>query len=227
MPEHRIPPQSATADGSDRMAAQRRASRRRTGAMPVMAVWIGMAASIAIIAMPSAASPQAASPQIASPQVAPAPTRDGAACEVWRREQGFARSVMDHDAAAFAAFLADDVVFDAATSRPLRGAPAVVEAWTELVRGDGIALAWYPRHVNANGEHPGALAWSSGPYLLTRERDGRKVARIGTFHSIWRRDADGVWRVLMDAGDGGGAREASPADIEAFHRDRGEACGAG
>jgi hypothetical protein len=40
----------------------------------------------------------------------------------------------------------------------------------------------------------GTLALSSGPVL---DPEG---ARIGTFHSTWRREGDGTWKILLDIG---------------------------
>ena len=40
----------------------------------------------------------------------------------------------------------------------------------------------------------GRLALSSGPVL------GASGEQIGRFNSIWRKDADGQWRVVFDKG---------------------------
>ena len=40
----------------------------------------------------------------------------------------------------------------------------------------------------------GTLALSTGPVL---DPDGR---RVGTFSSVWRREADGAWLVVFDKG---------------------------
>src|SRR5690242_13367645 len=52
-----------------------------------------------------------------------------ASCTVWQRELSFARSVEQHDAAAFASHIEADAVFAANTPRPQRGKEAVLTHW--------------------------------------------------------------------------------------------------
>ena len=40
----------------------------------------------------------------------------------------------------------------------------------------------------------GSLAYSSGPVF------DPKGKRVATFNSVWRREADGTWRVVFDKG---------------------------
>ncbi|MGN6707111.1 MAG: YybH family protein [Rhodanobacter sp.] len=154
----------------------------------------------------------------ASAAMAPA---DRAACEVWQRELAFARSVQRHDAAAFAAFLAEDSVFDANADKPVRGPQAIVRHWAAILAGKAVRLDWYPQHVVASAD--GTLASSSGPYLF-ENRNATTAARytIGHFSTTWRRAPDGAWRVAFDGGDSG--RPASDKEAAAFRRSRQHAC---
>lgn len=132
------------------------------------------------------------------------------ACQVWQREQAFARSVRTHDAAAFRTFLANDAVFDANTTHPVRGAAAIAAAWAPIVAGKELQLDWQPAHVVVSADR--RLALSSGPYVLTTHgKDGQAHTTIGHFSTVWRRGRDGAWRVQFDGGD-----EGRPADAEAL-----------
>ena len=118
-------------------------------------------------------------------------------CAVWRREQGFARSVERHDAAAFESFLHAGTVFDVATPSAERGRESVLKSWTGIVEGKTIALRWRPGIVSIGGEP--TIAVSRGPYILQTIKDGVAVWRVGMFQSVWVRDPkDAVWRVLFD-----------------------------
>jgi ketosteroid isomerase-like protein len=55
-------------------------------------------------------------------QEAPAAAAGADACAVWAREAGFAQSVADHDAAAFASYLHPDAVFIGGDGSGTRGA---------------------------------------------------------------------------------------------------------
>ena len=60
---------------------------------------------------------------VAAAESEPAPTArmTAAECEVWARELSFAKSVADHDAAAFASHVEPEAAFDAESPQPLRG----------------------------------------------------------------------------------------------------------
>lgn len=142
-------------------------------------------------------------------------------CAVFARELSFARSVAEHDAAAFAAHLAPDAVFAVGTPRPTRGASAVAEAWAGIVRGDGLRLEWYPARTTVSGD----LAWSTGPALLERLDGGAPRLARSTFQSVWRRQPDGRWLVVFD----GGTRPepVDEAAAAAFREARPTACPGG
>jgi ketosteroid isomerase-like protein len=142
-------------------------------------------------------------------------------CAVWQREMSFARSVAEHDAAAFAEHLAPDAVFAVGTPNPTRGRAAIAEAWAGIVRGDGLRLEWYPTSTTVSGD----LAWSTGPALFER-LDGRapRLAR-STFQSVWRRDAAGRWHVVFDTGTA--PQPVDEASAAAFRAARPATCAAG
>lgn len=167
------------------------------------------AAILLALALPASGAAQAA--------VALSP----AECEVWARELGFAAAVARHDAAAFADHIDPGAVFGAGRERQARGREAVVERWAGIVAGKALTIAWYPERTTVGGVAD--IAWSEGP-SLTIAQPGTGEARytLGRFHSVWRRDAAGVWRVLYD--DGIDLGPATPAQVEAFHAARREAC---
>lgn len=140
-----------------------------------------------------------------------------AECAVWQRELGFARSVADHDAAAFAEHLHPDAAFGVGRA-PTRGREAIAREWAPLIEGRGPRLSWYPAVVTLGGD--GRTAYSSGPALYEDPRTGE--ARIGRFGSVWQRGDDGVWRVLFD--DGVPPQKADVAAVQGFHDGRKASC---
>jgi ketosteroid isomerase-like protein len=158
---------------------------------------------------------------IASAQSPAAAKLSASECEVWARELGFARSVAEHDAAAFAGFIAEGAVFGAKRTNPRRGRDAVVAAWSGLVAGKELRLSWYPTMVAIGGEPD--IAYSSGPALYEDlSPDAKQRFLVGGFQSIWHRDADGAWRVLFD--DGIEPKPASEAEVAAFRAGRRASC---
>jgi len=139
-------------------------------------------------------------------------------CAVWQRELSFARSVAAHDAAAFAGHVGESAAFGASTPQPTRGREAIVKRWTGLIEGKHVALRWYPTRVTVA---PGVAdtAWSSGPSLI-EVLDSKATDRylLGAFHSVWHKDADGVWRVLFD--DGVEQHPVGAAEVATFESGR-------
>jgi ketosteroid isomerase-like protein len=144
-----------------------------------------------------------------------------AECEVWARELSFARSVADHDAAAFADHVEQDAAFSAEDPQPLRGRDAITRQWSGLIAGKTLRLSWYPTRTTIGGAPD--VASSSGPALYEDLRPGAKQRfRLGAFHSVWHRGADGAWRVLFDGGQA--PVPATEAEAAAFKAARQATC---
>jgi ketosteroid isomerase-like protein len=111
--------------------------------------------------------------------------------EVRKTELAFARTMADRDPKAFAAFLADETIFMSG-GRATRGASQVVERWKGFFEGPRAPFSWEPEFVEVLDS--GTLAMSSGP---VRDPSGK---RIGTFNSVWRREKNGRWKIVLDNG---------------------------
>jgi ketosteroid isomerase-like protein len=119
-------------------------------------------------------------------------------CAVWDREVAFARSVETHDAAAFAEHVHRGAVF-VDSEGIAQGRDAIVKGWASIVRGDALHLGWHPTSVVVTGDPRVAL--SRGPYWLEIAKPGEAPRFMtGTYQSVWVKDADGAWRVLVDGG---------------------------
>ena len=149
----------------------------------------------------------------------PAPPLSADECAVWQREQSFAKSVANHDAAGICR-----------TRRGERRLRCVLAATCPRPRGHRQALGRPDRRQadpaalvsDARHDGPGCgadVAWSSGPGLFeVLDPKAKDKYLLGAFHSVWHKDDDGVWRVLFD--DGVEPRPATAAEVSAFHAGR-------
>ena len=99
----------------------------------------------------------------------------------------------------FLSFLADDV----ATLRPdlpiLTGKKTLAEAWTPLLTNPALSIRWKPLmgRMSAGCD----FGYTIGSYEITRtDAQGRRVSGTGKYVTIWRRQADGSWKVAFDSG---------------------------
>jgi ketosteroid isomerase-like protein len=111
--------------------------------------------------------------------------------QVRQTEIAFAKSLADRNPEAFASFLATETVFMSG-ARVTRGARQVAERWKAFFDGAQAPFSWAPETVEVLDS--GTLAMSSGP---VRDPSGK---RTGTFNSVWRREADGKWKIVLDNG---------------------------
>ncbi len=112
--------------------------------------------------------------------------------QVRRTETAFAKTMADRDHAAFATFLAPDAVFFSGSGRVSRGPEEIARAWKSFYEGKEAPFSWQPEQVVVLAS--GTLAVSSGPVT---DASG---ARTATFTSVWRREAGGKWRIIIDKG---------------------------
>lgn len=110
--------------------------------------------------------------------------------QVRATEIAFAKTLADRDVKAFTAMIAPDVVWFA--DKPLRGPAEVLTRWQKFFEGPTAPFSWAPEQVEV--QDGGTLALSSGPVI------GANGKRIGTFTSIWRREASGEWKIIFDRG---------------------------
>jgi len=121
------------------------------------------------------------------------PTADhlALALDVAAIENAFAATMAARDFAAFSSFLADDTVFMNGKT-PLHGKAAVEAAWKRYYESPQAPFSWRSAQVQVLDS--GDLALSQGPVLSA---DGKQ---IGNFNSVWRRQANGQWKIVFDHG---------------------------
>jgi ketosteroid isomerase-like protein len=122
-------------------------------------------------------------------------------------ERAFARHAEDADVrTAFLTAFADDGIWMTPTPMRLREAYAARPAPADP---GAIRLEWAPviSGISASGD----FGFTSGPSTLSL-RDGSRPPRHGAYFSVWKRDTEQRWRVVLDAG----ITSASPIAPEAL-----------
>ncbi len=89
----------------------------------------------------------------------------------------------------------------------------MLKDWAPIIEGKEIHLGWYPGFVTIGGDPHVAI--SRGPYWIENpdpKADPATRYRVGDFQSVWVKDVDGQWRVLVDGG-GPPSRPASEEEV--------------
>jgi ketosteroid isomerase-like protein len=101
-------------------------------------------------------------------------------------------------AKAFLAFAADDVILMRDQQPPLVG-KAALEAHYAKSPG-GYTLTWNPEKAEAGSA--GDLGYTFGRWELTaRDAAGQEIRQYGVYVTVWRRQADGRWKYVLDGGN--------------------------
>jgi len=65
---------------------------------------------------------------------------------------------------------------------------------------EGTSLTWAP--IKADMAASGDLGYTYGNFVLTsKNKDGRLVTSYGKYTSIWKKQPDGQWKVVVDVGN--------------------------
>jgi ketosteroid isomerase-like protein len=124
-------------------------------------------------------------------------------------ELAFAKQSVEHGMrAAFIEYFADDGINFAPdpgnTRARYRARPEAIEPFI---------LDWHP--AIAAVARAGDLGFTTGPYTITGRVPAVREPAQGMFFSVWRRQADGSWRVIVD----GGVPTRAPVPDAAFGDD--------
>lgn len=125
------------------------------------------------------------------PDLAHSQSRADLTRQVQAAESSFAATMANRDYAAFTSFLATETVFWG-RSGAMRGKDVVAQDWKRFYDGAAAPFSWRPEVVEVLDS--GTLGFTSGPVF---DPDGK---RVGTFNSVWRREAGGAWKIIFDKG---------------------------
>lgn len=118
-----------------------------------------------------------------------------AAQQVRAAELAFAAAAQAKDFEKFMSFVDDDArAFQ--EGRALRGREQFRANWAAGFANPGWSITWTPQHVEAAD----TLGYTTGPFEVRVKRAEGDIVRRGHYVTMWRRKADGTWKVALDIG---------------------------
>jgi ketosteroid isomerase-like protein len=111
-----------------------------------------------------------------------------------------AKSVADRSLQTFVSLVDDDAVFFG--KGVARGRNAVSKAWLPFFTDRTLFLKWHPTQAEVSSS--GDLGYSIGEYeRIGKDPSGYPATVTGNYVSIWRKQPDGRWKVILDIGTPG------------------------
>jgi ketosteroid isomerase-like protein len=136
----------------------------------------------------------------AVPHATPGSTKDNA--DTLRQlEADFMKATAEHGSQGYISYYADDAV-EVPNGEGLIHGKANIAKTMAFLDDKTNHLTWTP--VGADIAASGDLGYTYGTYEFTSKgKDGKPVVDHGKYTSIWKKQQDGSWKVVLDMGNSG------------------------
>jgi len=112
-------------------------------------------------------------------------------------EARFAKDVLARGGAGFASWFAEDGVALGNGAAPLIGKVAITKSSTWLAKD--YQLTWTPTEALMGPS--GDMGYTWGHFEgKSKDQNGNPVLTSGRYMTVWRKQPDGAWKVVLDAG---------------------------
>jgi ketosteroid isomerase-like protein len=126
------------------------------------------------------------------------PNRAGAAA-IMRADADFNQAVADRDLKRFLSFVGEPTTFNGGMADEIHSRDAIAKDWAPYFDANGPRLAWKPIKGEILGH--GDLGYTVGTWERRAAAAGGQAAVTrGNYLTVWRKQADGAWRVSFDTG---------------------------
>ena len=114
-------------------------------------------------------------------------------------EADLMKSAAEHGAQGYLAYYADDAV-ELPNDAPLIQGKVKIARSMSFLDNKQNHLSWTP--VGADMSSSGDLGYTYGNFQFSAvDKDGKSITEYGKYTSIWKKQADGSWKVVLDMGN--------------------------
>jgi ketosteroid isomerase-like protein len=113
-------------------------------------------------------------------------------------ESEFMQAAADHGSAGYMSYYAADAVELPDGADAILGKDNIAPTMSFLDQGN--KLTWTPQFSDVSGD----LAYTYGTWVFTskdKDKDGNPVTQSGKYTTIWKKQHDGSWKVVLDMGN--------------------------
>ena len=114
-------------------------------------------------------------------------------------ETEFMKAAADHGSQGYMSYYAEDAV-EVPNGEPIITGKVNIAKTMGFLDDKNNHLTWSP--VGADISSAGDLGYTYGTYEFSRiGKDGKSVVERGKYTSIWKKQKDGGWKVVLDMGN--------------------------
>jgi ketosteroid isomerase-like protein len=116
-------------------------------------------------------------------------------------ESEFMKAAADHGSQGYMSYYAEEAVEIPNGHAFLNGTAEIAKTMGFLDSPDNH-LTWTPVHADIAAS--GDLGYTYGTFeFRAKDKDGKPVSDLGKYVTIWKKQPDGAWKVVLDMGNAG------------------------
>ena len=159
---------------------------------------------LVIVALTVSAVAQTAQTSAADAQPTAADSKPATTDTLRQLEADFMKAAMEQGAEGYMSYYADDAVEVPNGADAIHG-KANIARTMGFLNDRNNQLTWTP--VDAGISISGDLGWTSGTYeFRSKDKDGKPKVEHGKYTSIWKKQPDGNWKIVLDMGNASGEK---------------------
>lgn len=129
--------------------------------------------------------------------------------QILAADRAFDAATADRGAEGWVSYFAPEGAMHLAGGTTVAGHDAILELMQPAFDDPDYSLRWKPE--NGAMIIPGVVGYTTGSFeQRARDDAGNTVVTRGTYVSMWRKQPDGAWKIILDTGNA----EGDPETIE-------------
>jgi len=121
-----------------------------------------------------------------------------------KMEAEFMNAAAEKGSAGYMSYYADNAV-ELPNGAPAEQGKDTIAKSMGFLDQPGNKLTWTPEFADMSAS--GDLGYTYGTFVFTsKDKDGNPVSESGKYTSIWKKQKDGKWKVVLDMGNASAAR---------------------
>ena len=147
---------------------------------------------------------------------APPDASAAAAAAVQKADADWSAAAQAHNADSWIAFYADSAVVLPPNAPMAATKEDIQKTITDLLALPGLSVSWQTDKAEAS--RSGDLAYTYGTYILTsNDASGKPSTDHGKYSEVWKKQADGSWKCIVDMWSSDLPVAAPPAPAAKHH----------